>query len=373
MDHIVRMATNDDKDGIKKLWKTVFDDSDNFINWFFENRYQKAYATCLIFDGKVASCMQSNPFNLRIRERVIESAMLAGVSTYEDYRGKGFMGYVFKEHMKQLRDAGVVLVPHTPANTPTFFSKGHFPVSENKKVTIPANSGTNKGVIELLSSLRHEYGDMFSCYTKWSLPYSGIVARTMADFFLKMADYSADSAKACIIRDNTDNVKAYGVFYTLEDYIHVEEIAYDSPESLDELLLSISSLGLEVRAKMPVDALITIKDANETTKLQGVLGVANIQRFLKGIFPFSPIKEAAIEITDKIVESNNGIYSLDGNACSLQPTITIEAGRLAQVLCGFRTLSEQLNDSFVQVHNEKLFKELDSILPKQKCFIVDEY
>lgn len=373
MEYIVRMPANEDKEGMKIIWKTVFGESDSFVNWFFENRYQKAYATCLIYDDRVASSMQSNPFNLRIRGRIIESAMLAGVSTYSDYRGMGFMSYVFKAHMKQLRDAGVVLVPHTPANTPTFFSKGHYPVSENKKVVIPAYSGLNAGTIDLLSNLKEEYGNMFACYSKWSLPYSGIVARTMADFSLKMADYASDEAKGCLIRDKNDNIKAYGVFFTLDDHIHVEELAFDSNSSLDELLLSISSLGLEVRAKMPVDTFVSIKDIQETARFQGVLGVANIQRFLKAMFPVSPVKDLSVEITDRIVDENNGVFNLDGTVSSKKPAFTIEAGRLAQVLCGFRSLSEQHADSYVQVHDEGLFTELDSILPKERCFIVDEY
>lgn len=54
-------------------------------------------------------------------------------------------------------------------------------------------------------------------------------------FHLKMADYSADDSKVSILYKGS-NVKAYGVFYILPEYIYVEEIAYDSSESLTEML-----------------------------------------------------------------------------------------------------------------------------------------
>ena len=45
-----------------------------------------------------------------------------------------------------------------------------------------------------------------------------------------MAGYSADDSKVSILYKGS-NVKAYGVFYILPEYIYVEEIAYDSSES----------------------------------------------------------------------------------------------------------------------------------------------
>ena len=59
----VRMANKQDKEGIKKLWSEVFvDDSTNFVEWFYENRYNRAFATCLEADGEIASAMQGVSF-----------------------------------------------------------------------------------------------------------------------------------------------------------------------------------------------------------------------------------------------------------------------------------------------------------------------
>lgn len=371
----VRMANKQDKEGIKKLWSEVFvDDSTNFVEWFYENRYNRAFATCLEADGEIASAMQGYPFNLRIRGRIVQASILAGVSTYEKHRGKGFMSKVFKAHMEQIRDAGIPLVPHTPANTPTFFSKGHYPVTETKIVTIKAMDYDSEAKIFPLKDIKSEYGNMFACYTKWSLPYSGIVARSMSDFTLKMADYSADDSKVSILYKGS-NVKAYGVFYILPEYIYVEEIAYDSSESLTEMLKKVATLGKEVRAKLPTDSVVNIEGATSKTRLQGVVGVANMSAFLKALFPFIPkdFEDSCIEVVDRIVDTNNGVYKLDGRVVNEKPHITIEAGRLAQVLCGYKTLDEQLEENNVVVHDKAIFDRLNNLLPKEKCFIIDEY
>ena len=375
MTKIVRMAKKQDKEGIKKLWSEVFvEDSESFVEWFYENRYNRAFSTCLEVDGEIVSAMQGYPFNLRIRGRIVQASILAGVSTYEKHRGKGFMSMVFKSHMEQIRDAGIPLVPHTPANTPTFFSKGHYPVTETKIVSIDAKNYESKAQIFPLKEVKSEYGNMFVCYTKWSLPYSGIVARTMSDFTLKMADYCADDTRVSILYSD-DNVAAYGVFYELPEYIYVEEIAYDSSDSLTDMLKSIATLGKEVRAKLPTDSVVNIEGATSKTKLQGVMGVANMSAFLKAMFPYIPkdYEDACIEVVDRIVDTNNGVYKLDGSVGNEKPHITIEAGRLAQVLCGFKTLDEQLAENNVVVHDKNVFDKLNNLLPKEKCFIIDEY
>ena len=370
----VRMANNNDKQDIKKLWDVVFDDSENFIEWFFENRYNRAFATCLESEGEIASAMQGYPFNLRIRGRIVQASILAGVSTYEKHRGKGFMSKVFKAHMEQIRDAGIPLVPHTPANTPTFFSKGHYPVTETKIVTIPPMDIESNITQLALKEAKMNYGNMFACYTKWSQDYSGIVVRSMADFTLKMADYSADDAQVAMVLDG-DTVMAYGVYYTLPEYLHVEEIAYDSSESLTDLLKGIATVGKEVKAKLPTDSVVNIDGITSKTKLQGVVGVANMSKFLNALFPYSPAgyEDVSIEVIDRILETNQGVYKLDGSLSTNKPHITIEAGRLAQVLCGFVTLSDQLDENNMVVHDKEVFNKLNELLPKEKCFIIDEY
>jgi len=105
------------------------------------------------------------------------------------------------------------------------------------------------------------------------------------------------------------------------------------------------------------------------------VGVANMSAFLKALFPFIPkdYEDSCIEVVDRIVDTNNGVYKLDGRVVNEKPHITIEAGRLAQVLCGYKTLDEQLEENNVVVHDKAIFDRLNNLFPKEKCFIIDEY
>ena len=74
-------------------------------------------------------------------------------------------------------------------------------------------------------------------------------------------------------------------------------------------------------------------------------------------------EDSCIEVVDRIVDTNNGVYKLM-EGLDEKPHITIEAGRLAQVLCGYKTLDEQLEENNVVVH-DKAFDRLNNLFQKK--------
>ena len=78
-----------------------------------------------------------------------------------------------------------------------------------------------------------------------------------------------------------------------------------------------------------------------------------------------------IQIKDHIVPENNGIFDFKGNPYKNEPVFEISAGHLLQMLVGYYDLEELKNE--IIVHDEKKFEEIRALLPKQNCYIIDEY
>ena len=53
------------------------------------------------------------------------------------------------------------------------------------------------------------------------------------------------------------------------------------------------------------------------------------------------------------------------------PVFEISAGHLLQVLVGYHSFAEIRSE--LKIFDEEKYKELDAFLPKQKCYIIDEY
>lgn len=363
----VRVATENDKAAFYRLWKICFGDSDAFCDWFFENRFSPEYSIVLETEGEIASCMQAFPYTLRIRGKDIPGAMLCGVSTHPNHRKKGFMGQIFSYEMNYLRSKSCIIAPHTPAVLPSYFSFGHLPVADATYLECCCVPDF-KTSVELISIEKTDWERLFLLYECFAQKYSGIICRTKEDFLRKAADYAADGGKcAAYIKNN--EIKGYAFYYqTEESLLCVEAVAEAGCYySLMEGLLAMGK-GLAFSAKLPPELYLSFPFGKVTRKQKGVMGLCNGSALLKALDLDIPY---GLKVTDSVVPENNGIFDFKGNPYIKEPVFEISAGRLMQVLVGYHSLRELKKD--ILIFDEKKFDAIDMLLPKQNCYIIDEY
>lgn len=363
----VRVATQTDKIYFDKLWKLCFGDSDAFCDWFFKNRFVPEYSVVLEAEGEIRSCMQSFPYSVLIRGKEIPGAMLCGVSTHPEQRKKGYMGKIFSYEMNHLRQMGCAVAPHTPAVLPSYFSFGHFPVADAaylKCNVIPSLKKTeNFHIIK-----EKDWCRLFPLYDRFADQYSGIIKRTEADFLRKAADYAADGGKTAAYIENNE-IKAYAFYYQTEtELLCVEAVAEDGYwKILMEGLFSLGS-GLKFTAKLPPEIQLSFPFATIERMQKGVMGLCNVSALLKQLELDIPY---AVKVNDHVVPENNGCYDFKGELYDEEPVFEISAGHFLQVLIGYHSLDELKNE--IVIFDDKRFREINLLLPKQNCYIIDEY
>lgn len=363
----VRIAKAADKKDFYRLWKICFGDSNAFCDWFFENRFSPDYSVVLENEGEIVSCMQAFPYTIGIRGRAVAGAMLCGVSTHPAHRKKGYMGQIFTYEMNHLRQMGCLIAPHTPAVLPSYFSFGHFPVADASYLEcacVPAFAGHT----ELVSIEKEDWGNLFPLYSDVAKKYSGMLLRTKEDFLRKAADYAADGGKCAAYIEN-EQIKGYAFYYKTEELFTCPEVvaADENYSALMEVLLKMAE-GLSFSAKLPPDLQLSFPFAKMQKKQKGVMGLCNAPALLQALRLRVPY---AFHLKDTVIAENNGIFDFQGNPSAQAPVFEISAGHLLQVLVGYRSLSEIRKD--LKVFDEEGFKKLDAFLPKQRCYIIDEY
>lgn len=364
---MIRIAENKDKSDFYRLWKTCFGDSDAFCDWFFEKRYSSEHSVVLEENREIVSCMQAFPYNIQIRGKEIPGAMLCGVSTHPDHRKKGFMGKIFSYEMNHLRKMGYLVAVHTPAFLPSYFSYGHFPVADatylKANVILSQKKAENCCMMD-----KKEWYRCFPLYQAFAEKYSGIIKRTEEDFLRKAADYAADGGKLIAYIENSI-IKGYAFYYQTEDEILcVEVVAEDNCwEPLIEGLFA-QGTGLKFAAKLPPELEISFPFATTERMQKGVMGLCNAAALLKTLHLHIPY---SFRIKDTVVPENNGVFDFQGNLCQSEPVFEISAGHLLQVLVGYHSFSELKNE--IMIYDIEKFSEIDLLLPKQDCYIIDEY
>ena len=106
-----------DKDKLKSLWQTVFQDSEEFANLFFNRVYRPENTLIIRKEDSIVSALQMIPYSMKIADRIIPSAYVCGVCTLTLERGKGLMNILINEAMEIMRQKGYcvsILIPAQP-------------------------------------------------------------------------------------------------------------------------------------------------------------------------------------------------------------------------------------------------------------------
>lgn len=364
----VRTSTKKDVSTFYKLWKICFNDSDNFCDWLFNNRFFPEYSTVLEKDGEIVSCMQGVPYIVNFRGVEVNSVMLCGVSTEPNNRKQGFMSRLFTHSINQLKSKNVSLAVHTPAVLESYFSFQHFPVANAQYIEETNSINQSEFKFEKLEFTKDNANILHNIYIEEiANKYSGAIHRTFDDFFRKWSDYNSDGG-VCYAMFSDNIILGYSFFYATDtEIVCVEAVTkIDLYDDLVQCILNIDA-RLTTKIKLPPDA--DIKNYTAITKQKGVAGCVNLQNLLKALsIPF----DTNIEVVDNIVSDNNGIFNVStGEKTINQPILKIDIGYLIQILIGYDTFKNLQNK--ITIYNEIEYNKLNELLPLQHCYIIDEY
>lgn len=367
-----RLCKPDDKENIKRLWIELFNDSERFTDWFFENRFLPEYCACAYDADTLVSVMQSIPVNIKIRDKVIPSTIISGVSTKDTYRKKGYMHMVFNHYMNSMRTNGIVLTTLKAVSIPTYHSVGHYACTQSAYVELKKDNFTNPIKTQykcLDTDMVKQTDGLLQCYKRFCRDYSAIIIRTHADFALKMRDYLSDDAQCISITEN-ERTLGYCIFFIQEQEIYAEEfIAVDG-----DVAIALAEELLDINKKVTIKTSQKVAEwiNHDTTviKEQNSMGVANVQKLLHMV---CNNKEYSIKVTDPMIQSNNGIFLFNGDRTNGDFHLELPANQLVRLLCGYMSLEELVSENFAYIHDKIACEEISKILPKTNCFIVDEY
>lgn len=97
-------------DGLRRLWKEAFGDSDAFLDTFWDTAFAYDRCRCITLDGEIAAAL----YWLDCRCAGAPMAYIYAVATAKIHRGKGLCRALMEDthsHLRALGYAGCILVP----------------------------------------------------------------------------------------------------------------------------------------------------------------------------------------------------------------------------------------------------------------------
>ena len=121
------------------MWKTVFGDSDEYMEIYFREKYRNENTLIYFDQGKAVSSLQMLPFNFSFHGSEISIAYFSGLCTLPEARRKGFMGELIKKAFDVMvkKDIPLAILVPQDAGVMSFYRPFGFKQTFNAGTALP--------------------------------------------------------------------------------------------------------------------------------------------------------------------------------------------------------------------------------------------
>lgn len=103
------LTPEETKQQTRELWKTCFNDSEDFMDIYFKDKYTDESNLTIRHDGKVVAAMQLLPYRMTFYGAVEHVGYISGLGTLPEFRGKGYASNLLHEAHRRLYSQGATL------------------------------------------------------------------------------------------------------------------------------------------------------------------------------------------------------------------------------------------------------------------------
>lgn len=193
------------KEQTRELWRTCFNDSEEFMDIYFEDKYTDENNLTIRHDGNVVAAMQMLPYRLTFYGSVQHAGYISGLGTLPAYRGRGYATNLIHEAHRRLFAKGATVSFLIPGNDDLrhFYEKpqhGSFWTAVYRQ-TLPLDV-TNDGDFSKIEVTRpDEWGnDLYVFYHRLTRELPFMVHPSENDFFAALSAADLDDAYVLVAR-----------------------------------------------------------------------------------------------------------------------------------------------------------------------------
>lgn len=379
---MIRYGEEKDFKTAKYIWEENFSDSEEEINFYFENLYKKEKFLILEENKQIKASLHENPYTINFNAKLLPSFYIVAVAVSPEFRGRGYMKKLLSYSLINARNTGKDILFLSPINTEIYskFGFGYISGLENYSLKIddiPFNS-INKS-IEIRKVDENSFDDLVTFYKDYMKKYNLYLFRDEKYFSRIKKELENENGQIySFYKDN--KIIGYLMCYFKENEIFIREIFYDSIECVKNMLAFIKTFkeyysmlkvvtpqGSNFNFVFPNQ--LKIEKKEEPYILGRIVNVENMISLLK------IRKNLRIKIKDSIIDENNGIFLIDvtGQIKKMENdlenyNLSVCIEDLTSLLTGYLDIEELLVLEKISIKNIDI-EELKIVFNKKKNYI----
>ncbi|HSQ88187.1 GNAT family N-acetyltransferase [Romboutsia sp.] len=382
----IRYARDNEVGDIKKIWNYCFDDGQNFVDYYFANKYKNKNTVVVDEEEEIVSSLQLNQYKLRLNDKIYDTSYVVGVSTFPEVRGRGYMKNIMKFTLKELYKKNQLVSILMPIDYRLYRKYGYEHCYDQLEYNIDIEDLKKfkiDGRLHKASDFNLE--NLVNISKIFLKDINGNVERDEKYYENLFKEIKSENGHIYIHEDN--GYEGYIIYFLNGDVMFVREIYYKSIDSLKSMLKFIYNHNTQckkVTISAPINDKIRLvldnpKDCDIKIKPFMMGRVINLKGYLESLYIESNLESSVnILINDEFISENNGIFkmSLKDNKLEVDKVhegydACFDINTITQLAFSYIDIEEALILNNAQVSCEVV--ELFSKIFKKKNNYINEY
>ncbi len=324
------------KEQTRRLWRTCFHDTDDFIDIYFNEKYSHDTNLTIRHEGRVVAATQLLPYRLTFYGMVTRMGYISGLATLPEYRRKGYAANLLHEAHRRLYRQGATLAMLIPGDDDLrhFYEKpqnGAYWTSNYRRV-MPIDISED-GPTDKIEVTRPDewHSSLYVFYRQLTRQLPFMVHPSEDDFFaaLEAVDLEGDNGYTLVARRKGRLVGLCVAVKEADGRVYIRTLA------INEACVRAAFVKYLCQACHTdcVYRRYVVPGATKDVTPYAMARVINVERFLSLVATPNPDFQLHIGIDgDMHIPENNGYYLVQGGRVQLtdkKPDSIITPGGLA--------------------------------------------
>lgn len=225
---------------LKKIWREVFGDPEEYIDLFFNKVYQSERAYFILQKDKIVSALHYIPLSLKIQNKEYKTAYICGVSTYPQYEGQGYMSQLMNTCLSHLQNLEYDFACLIPANEGLFnlYRKFDFyPLFFSNQFNFTSPQKVYKGCKQLSLFAPKELTDVYNLFKFQESKNDYIILHTKEMIALAIEEFMVTNGEVIVLK-NGEFLEGIAFCQQEEGLWNVKELL-SKDKATDEILLEL--------------------------------------------------------------------------------------------------------------------------------------
>lgn len=331
MIHLIKILDNIEKDTTRKIWEKIFtEDTQDFLDYYYKEKTKDNYIFGKFIDNKIVSMLHLNPYSIYINNNISKTYYIVAVATLEEYRKKGYMAELLNNSINFMNKQKIPFTFLRPAKEEIYLPFGFRYIYNHNFLEFNDNISFNE-----ISLTKNNYNFICDFINKYLKQYYNIFSeRTVEYIEILHKEVKSENGDISMLYKDNNFIGCY-IYWGLNNKI--------------------------IRAIFSKYDLFKVKENKPLVMAR----IINLNEFFKNITCKSSQIELIINLEDKIIKENNGIFKLNINNTDSSiikidnynenDILSIDISDLTSLMFGYKNIYEFTNNDNII----NLFKDIN--------------